>query len=75
MGQNRNPYLKKEKIIMIKLPRFVHEYANYKRAQIREMDSRNVYRPISLMDIDNIIKNMEKGLITINEGMERLATL
>lgn len=60
---------------MIKLPRFAYEYANYKRVQIREMDSRNVYRPISLMDIDNIIKNMEKGLITINEGMERLATI
>ena len=60
---------------MIKLPRFAYEYANYKRHEIREMDSRNVYRPISLMDIDNIIKNMEKGLITINEGMERLATI
>lgn len=75
MGQNRNPYLKKEKITMIKLPRFAYEYANYKRAQIREMDSRNIYRPMFLMDIDNIIKNMERGLITINEGMERLATL
>lgn len=60
---------------MIKLPRFVHEYANYKRNKIREMDSRNVYRPMFLMDIDNIIKNMERGLITINEGMERLAEL
>lgn len=60
---------------MIKLPRFVHEYANYKRHEIREMDSRNVYRPIFLMDIDNIVKNMERGLITINEGMERLAAL
>ena len=60
---------------MIKLPRFVHEYANYKRNQIREMDSHNVYRPMFLMDIDNIIKNMERGIITINEGMERLATL
>ena len=60
---------------MIKLLRFAYEYANYKRHEIREMDSRNVYRPISLMDIDNIIKNMEKGLITINEGMERLATI
>lgn len=60
---------------MIKLPRFVHGYANYKRAQIREMDSCNIYRPMFLMDIDNIIKNMERGLITINEGMERLATL
>lgn len=60
---------------MIKLPRFAYEYANYKKAQIREMDSRNVYRPIILMDIDSIIKNMERGMITINEGMERLATL
>lgn len=60
---------------MIKLPRFAYEYANYKRNQIREMDSHNIYRPMFLMDIDNIIKNMERGLITINEGMERLATL
>ena len=75
MGQNRNPYLKKEKIIMIKLPRFVHEYANYKRAEIREMNSRNVYRPIFLMDIDSIIKKAEQGLITINECMEQLAEL
>jgi hypothetical protein len=42
---------------MIKLPRFAYEYANYKRNQIREMDSRNIYRPIFLMDIDNIVKN------------------
>lgn len=60
---------------MIKLPRFVHEYANYKRAQIREMDSRNVYRPIFLMDIDSIIKKAEHELITINECMEQLAEL
>ena len=60
---------------MIKLPRFVHEYANYKRNKIREMDSRNVYRPMFLMDIDNIVNNMKRGLITIDEGMERLATL
>ena len=60
---------------MIKLPRFVHEYANYKRHEIRKMDSRNVYRPIFLMDIDNIIEKMEIGLITIDDGMERLATL
>lgn len=60
---------------MIKLPRFAYEYANYKRAQIREMDSRNVYRPIFLMDIDNIIEKMKIGLITIDEGMERLAAL
>ena len=26
-------------------------------------------------DIYNVIKNMERGMITINEGMERLATL
>lgn len=60
---------------MIKLPRFVHEYANYKRAEIREMNSRNVYRPIFLMDIDSIIKKAEQGLITINECMEQLAEL
>ena len=60
---------------MIKLPRFAYEYANYKRAQIREMDSRNVYRPIFLMDIDSIIKKAEQGLITINECMEQLAEL
>ena len=74
MGQNRNPYLKKEKI-MIKLPRFAYEYANYKKAQIREMDSRNVYRPIFLMDIDSIIKKAENEFITINECMEQLAEL
>ena len=61
--------------MMIKLPRFVHEYANYKRNEIREMDSRNVYRPLFLIDIDNIVKNTEKGLITINECMEKLAEL
>lgn len=60
---------------MIKLPKFAYDYANYKRAQIREMDSRNVYRPMFLMDIDNIIEKMEIGLITIDEGMKRLATL
>ena len=60
---------------MIKVPRFVHEYANYKRHKIREMDSRNVYRPMFLMDIDNIVNNMKRGLITIDEGMERLAEL
>ena len=60
---------------MIKLPRFAYEYANYKRAQIREMDSRNVYRPIILMDIDSIIKKTENEFITINECMEQLAEL
>lgn len=60
---------------MIKLPRFVHEYANYKRNQIREMDSRNVYRPMFLIDIDNIVKNTEKGFITIDECMKSLAEI
>ena len=60
---------------MIKLPRFAYEYANYKRSEMREMDSHNVYRPIILMDIDSIIKKAEQGLITINECMERLAGL
>ncbi len=60
---------------MIKLPRFVKEYANYKRNKIREMDSRNVYRPMFLMDIDNIVNNMKRGLITIDEGMIRLGEI
>lgn len=60
---------------MIKLPSFAYDYANYKRAEIREMDSRNVYRPIFLMDIDSIIKKAEQELITINECMEQLAEL
>ena len=60
---------------MIKLPRFAYEYANYKRNEMRKMDSRNVYKPIFLMDIDNIIKKAEQELITINECMERLAEL
>ena len=60
---------------MIELPRFVKEYANYKKNKIREMDSRNVYRPMFLMDIDNIVNNMKRGLITIDEGMDRLAKL
>ena len=30
---------------------------------------------ISDSDIDNIVNNMKRGLITIDEGMERLAEL
>lgn len=60
---------------MNELPRFVKEYANYKRNKIREIDSRNVYRPMFLMDIDNIINNMKRGLITIDEGMIRLGEI
>ena len=56
---------------MIKLPRFAYDYASYKRNEIREMDSRNVYRPIFLMDIDSIIKKAENEFITINEYFKK----
>lgn len=60
---------------MNKLPQFVKDYANYKKNEIREMDSRNIYRPIFLYDIDNIVNNIKRGSITINEGMRRLSEI
>lgn len=61
--------------MMNKLPQFVEDYANYKKNEIREMDSRNIYRPIFLYDIDNIVNNIKRGSITINEGMRRLSEI
>ena len=54
--------------------RFLKEYANFKKRWLKEnplMDGWTAYRMIH--DIDCIVKNANRGLITLDEAMREIA--
>lgn len=60
----------------MKVKRFVKEYASYKRHKIeKEMDDRNRFKEVYLYEIDNVVRNLERGLITIDEAMRIISEI
>lgn len=55
------------------IPRYMKEYANAQRKSYlnNELIQKN-YKDAALEVIERILKNTERGLITINEGMKTL---
>lgn len=55
------------------MKRFIIEYANNKKGRIKKYGISEERRETSIKEIDRILKIYEKGLITIDEAMERIA--
>lgn len=55
------------------IPRYMKEYANAQRKSYvdNELIQKN-YKEAAVETIERILKNTERGLITINEGMKAL---
>ncbi len=57
-------------------PRFVREYISYKKRQIKENpfwdDSR---KETAYVDIDRVLKNLKRGLITIDEALKSITEI
>lgn len=58
---------------MNKIPRYMKEYANAQRKSYANNElMQKRYKDAALEIIERILKNTERGLITINEGMKVL---
>lgn len=55
------------------IPRYIEEYANAQRkSYINNELMQEKYKDAAVEVIEHILKNTERGLITINEGMKAL---
>lgn len=55
------------------IPRYMKEYANAQRKSYANNElMQKKYRDAAVEIIDKVLKNTERGLITINEGMKLL---
>ena len=55
------------------IPRYMKEFANTQRkSYINNELMQKKYKDAAIKVIDNILRNTERGLITINEGMKAL---
>lgn len=58
---------------MNKIPRYMKEYANAQRKSYANNElMQKKYKDAALEIINRILKNVERGLITIGEGMKLL---
>lgn len=58
---------------MNKIPRYMKEYANAQRkSYVNNELMQKKYKDAALKIIGNVLKNAERGLITIDEGMKAL---
>lgn len=58
---------------MNKIPRYMKEFANAQRkSYVNNELMQKKYKDAALEVIERILKNTERGLITINEGMKAL---
>lgn len=58
---------------MDKIPRYMKEYANAQRKNYANNElMQKKYKDVALKIIENVLKNTECGLITIDEGMKAL---
>lgn len=58
---------------MIAIPRYMKEYANAQRRSYMNNElMQKKYKDAAIEIIERILKNTERGLITINEGMKEL---
>lgn len=58
---------------MVKIPRFMKEYANYQKQSISncELMKQEIKEKV-FTKIDNALRATERGLITIDEGMKSI---
>jgi len=55
------------------IPRYMKEYANAQRKSYIDNElMQKKYKDVALETIERTLKNTERGLITINEGMKML---
>lgn len=55
------------------IPRYMKEYANAQRQSYADNELiQKKYKDVAVEIIERILKNTERGLITINEGMKML---
>lgn len=58
---------------MNKIPRYMKEYANAQRKSYVDNElMQKKYKDTAVEIIERVLKNTERGLITINEGMKVL---
>lgn len=58
---------------MITIPRYMKEYANAQRKSYMNNElMQKKYKDVTVEIIERILKNTERGLITVNEGMKAL---
>ena len=58
---------------MVKIPRFMKEYANYTKQSIFNCElMKPEIKEKAITKIDNALRVTEKGLITIDEGMKSI---
>lgn len=55
------------------MKRFIVEYANNKKGRIKRYEMSEERREACIKEVDGILKVYEKGFITIDEAMERIA--
>lgn len=56
---------------MNKIPRFVHEYANYQKKSVATLPNEE-YATKANEKIDRVVRVLERGLITVNEAMNAI---
>lgn len=54
---------------MNKVPRFVTEYANYQKKFAETLPNKE-HTEKAIKVIENAVRNLEKGLITVSEAMD-----
>lgn len=58
---------------MVKIPRFMKEYANYTKQSISNSElMKKGNKEKAIVKIDKALQLTEKGLITIDEGMKSI---
>ena len=58
---------------MVKIPRFMKEYASYTKQSISNCElMKPEIKEKAITKIDNTLRVTEKGLITIDEGMKSI---
>ena len=60
----------------MKVERFIKEYANFKKEEIRNNELINKEnKEKAFFKIDNVLKLKEKGMITVNEAIKMITNL
>ena len=71
--QNDRKVKKKGYITMVKIPRFMKEYASYTKQSISNSNfMKKEIKEKAIAKVNKALQLTEKGLITIDEGMESI---
>ena len=60
---------------MNKLYRFMKEYADYQKKQIKASDRTEYEKNILTIRVNNIVMNYRRGFVTVGDAMKSLAEL